>query len=660
MKRRDALKLGLGAAGAGLAARQADAQVITDQWDTHPQSGLVFPDNFEPSIVVAPSPPARPFAVPLNIMPIAEPIDPSTYDPPIEPARHQRFTEFTPRKHYREVLSEFRWKYHTDAPYGDGTGATGRDGDPDVGSWHWGFNGITPGETYHARYGEPVVLRRENFLPPVGTGHVNFALPSPTIHLHNAHTASESDGLPQDFFDPGEFWDHHYCNFPAGSPHGWEADNPEIMNTLWYHDHRLDFTATNVYAGFSGFYLLFDERDSGNENDKNPKAFRLPSGDYDIPMVLHDVQFNQDGQAVWDFFTPSPKAKDAPEDVGNFGGKPHSFGPSPQKYTTTGMIGDKYTVNRTIQPYLDVKRRKYRFRILNGGPSRLYRILLQVIPKNGAPYFDEFTQISNDGNLFERPLKVTSVDIWVANRMDVIVDFSKYKAGDRIRFVNNLESRSDGAGPTGYTVENITDKDGLVEFRPLPGKVKDPSRIPKKMRDLPKIRMSEVKQERLFVFDYDNGLWTVNGKLMDPNRIDAQIEQGSAEIWTFRNAGSAWAHPVHTHFEEFQILEVNGIPVKEGDVLRARKDVVSLGPDDEVKFFGRWRDFLGKHVMHCHNVVHEDHAMMIRWDIVPSATSDGHHGHDHVDDDDDHGRGRKDRADASDSLSDPASNTKKG
>lgn len=621
MKRRDALKLGLGAAGAGVVSAPARAQVVTDQWDEHPQSGLVFPDNFEPSIKIAPSPPARPFAVPLNIMPIAQPIDPATYDPPIEPARHQRFDDFPPQKHYREVMSEFRWKYHTDAPYGDGTGAIGRDGDPNIGSWHWGFNGITPGETYHARYGEPVFLRRENHLGPVGANNVTFALPSPTIHLHNAHTASESDGLPQDFFNPGEFWDHHYGNFPAGFPDGWDADNPEIMNTLWYHDHRLDFTATNVYAGFSGFYLLFDELDSGDENDRNPKAFRLPSGEFDIPLILHDVQFNQDGQAVWDFFTPSPKSKDAPVDVGNFQGTPDSFGPTAQKYTTTGMVGDKYTVNRVIQPYLDVKRRKYRFRILNGGPSRLYRILLQVIPKRGQPYFDEFVALSNDGNLYERPLKLRELNIWVANRVDVVVDFSKYKAGDRIRFVNNLEIREDGAGPTGYTIETITDADGLIEFRPQPGKVKDPSRIPQYMRKLPEIDMSEVKRERTFVFDYDNGLWTVNGKLMDPNRIDAQIEEGSAEVWTFRNAGAAWAHPVHTHFEEFQIFEVNGRPVERGDPLRARKDVVSLGPNDEVKFFGRWRDFLGKHVMHCHNVVHEDHAMMVRWDIVPRGTS---------------------------------------
>jgi FtsP/CotA-like multicopper oxidase with cupredoxin domain len=631
MKRRDALKLGLGAAGATVAASQAGAVEI-EQWPDSaaeglPQTGLVFPDTFEPSIVTQSSPAVEPFTAPLNIMPVAEPVNPNTYDPPIEPERHQRFDDFPPQKHYEEVMTEFRWKYHWQPPYGDGTpGVVGRDGDENVGSWHWGFNGITPGETYHANYGEPVFLRRNNLLPTVGAGNVTFALPSPTVHLHNGHTASESDGIPQDFFNPGEFWDHHYANIPAGSPFEWNFDNPEIMNTLWYHDHRLDFTATNVYAGFSGFYLLFDERDSNNERDRNPRAFRLPSGKYDIPLILHDVMFQPNGQVIWDFFTPDgasphPEARPEPVEVGNSQGTPDTFDSNRLQYTTQGMTGDKITVNRIIQPYLDVDRRKYRFRFLNGGPSRLYRLVLKVVPKpgRGEPYFEDFIVLSNDGNLLEAPLVEPKIDLWIANRFDVIIDFSKYKDGDKVQVWNDLEIRGDGAGPTGFTLEG-ENMMPVLEFRCKGKKKPDPSRVPATMRKLPEIRMSEVRRKRLFVFDYDNGLWTVNGRLMDPNRVDAKIEQGSAEIWTFRNEGNAWAHPVHTHFEEFQILEVNGRPPSA--VERARKDVVSLGPGDEVTFFSRWRDFFGKHVMHCHNVVHEDHAMMMRWDIVEPGQGD--------------------------------------
>lgn len=151
----------------------------------------------------------------------------------------------------------------------------------------------------------------------------------------------------------------------------------------------------------------------------------------------------------------------------------------------------------------------------------------------------------------------------------------------------------------------------------------DPSRVPERLiAGQPTIDFREVRRERLFTFDYDNGLFTIDGRLMDPNRVDAAIEQGTAEIWTIRNEGLSWGHPIHTHFEEFQIFEVNGEPITPQNVRDAKKDVVRLGPGDEIKFFGRWRDFFGRHVMHCHNVVHEDHSMMLRWDIVPPGQGD--------------------------------------
>jgi FtsP/CotA-like multicopper oxidase with cupredoxin domain len=581
VSRRDTVKFGLAFAGGGLASgiARADGYPV-------PQSGLVFPQTLRPSIVERPSPPVTPFVARLNVMPIAQPVPPESLDPPPDPLRHQRYGEFEPQKFYVDRIGEFRWQYHPEPPY-------------DQGCWSWGFNGLTPGPTYHARYGEPIFVRRINELPELGTGNATFPLPSVTIHLHNAHTASESDGIPQDYFDPGEYWDYHYANFPAG------FDPREIMSTLWYHDHRLDFTAPNVYAGLAGFYLLFDDQDSNNERDRHPQAFRLPSGKYDVPLLIHDVQFDKDGQVIWDFFNPEPGGDMLPTAL----------------YTTQGMLGDRFTVNRTIQPRFEVQRRKYRFRILNGGPSRLYHLYLRADSARGhhAKRGEKFYVISTDGNLLEEPIETRSIEIWVAQRHDVIIDFSHFAPGDHVYLVNRLEMREDGAGPTG---RNLDEGNYIMRFDVVGRRRWDPSRIPDRMRELPDINMDEVRRERLFVFDYDNGLWTINGKLMDPNRIDAAIEQGSAEIWTLRNAGDAWAHPIHSHFEEFQILSVNGKPVSKGDVLRSRKDVVSLGPNDEVKFFGRWRDFLGKHVMHCHNVVHEDHAMMIRWDIVPPGEGD--------------------------------------
>lgn len=579
--RRDTLKLGLAAAAGGVGASAARAQTV-------PQSGLLFPDTHRQGIVRNPSPPATPFVAPLYRIPRAQPVPESSLPGlPVDPDAHQRYNEFKPQKFYLQELTEFKWQYHPEGVYA-------------AGSWSYGFNGKTPGDTIVGRYGEPILVRRVNNLPPVGEGAINWALPSSTIHHHNGHQASESDGIPTDYTYPGEYWDHHYPHFPAG------FDARETMGTLWYHDHRLDFTATNVYAGLSGFYLLFDELDSDNENDPNPKAFRLPSGDYDIPLILHDVRFDQNGQPAYDFIDAHEQQ---PREGGHHGFLPHAL------TTNHGMLGDRFTVNRIIQPHLKVERRKYRFRILNGGPSRLYKLFLTTDTSDAEP----FVVISNDGNLLPRPIETDNIDLWVANRHDIVVDFSKYNAGDKIYLTNRLEMREDGAGPQGRMLDQ---GDLIMRFDVEGPRVKDPSRIPSYMRTLPPINMSEVRRRRTFVFDYENGLWTVNGRLMDPDRIDAKIEQGSAEIWTFQNNGQQWAHPIHTHFEEFQILSVNGKPVPEGSILRSRKDVVELQPMSEVTLFGRWRDFLGKHVMHCHNVVHEDHAMMIRWDIVPPGQGD--------------------------------------
>ncbi|MDE2583178.1 MAG: multicopper oxidase domain-containing protein [Rhodospirillales bacterium] len=576
VKRRDAMRIGLGAAASGALARTASAQAVI------PQTGLVFPDGYTPGFLANPSPPATPFVMPLNVMPVARPVPESAINPPPDPSAHQRYNEFPPKKFYIQNISEFKWLYHKEGPYGNG-------------SWAYGFNGITPGETFHAWYGEPIFVRRPNHLPPVGTGNIGWALPSYAIHLHNAHTASESDGYPGDFADPGEFWDHHYPNIESG------FDPRNRLSTLWYHDHRLDFTAPNVYAGLSAFYLLFDEKDSNNERDKRRGAFRLPSGKYDVPLLLHDIWFDQNGQPGWDFVNPRPIAS---SEVSRGGYLP---GPT---YTNNGMLGDRFTVNRIIQPYFQVERRKYRFRLLNGGPSRFYHITLSTTKSDAEPFY----VLSNDGNLLPEPILVESLEIWDANRYDMIVDLSKYNAGDQIFLTNWLEMRPDGAGETGRMLKTPNQ---IMRFDVVGPKVEDPSRIPDFMRALPPIDMSQVKRHRLWNFDYVNGLWTINGRLMDPNRIDAAIEQGSAEIWTLRNNGDAWSHPIHSHFEEFQILEINGQKVKPGSINWSRKDVVQLGPMTSVTFYGHWRDFLGKYVMHCHNVVHEDHAMMLRWDIVP-------------------------------------------
>ncbi len=568
LRRRDLLAMGLVAGGAGVG-------------DPRAMLRFLCPPDGEPPDLATPSPPARPFVTPLYVPPVLEAVE--ALEPPPDPRAHQRYLEFAPKKLYETFEQEFVWQYHVDEPYASG-------------SLSWGFNGATPGPVIHARYGEPILVRRHNQLPPVGVSQVSFALPSTTQHLHNGHTASESDGEPQDWIDTGEFWDHHYANFPSGN------DPLQKLTTLWYHDHRMDFTATNVYAGLDGFYLLFDEEDSGDENDPNPLAWRLPSGKYDVPLILHDVMFQANGQVRWNPFN------------------------------TDGILGDRFTVNRKIQPFFQVEQRKYRFRIVNGGPSRFYQLFLST----GEP----FVVVTGDGNFLPEPIRATSLYLSVAQRVDVILDFSKHAVGDTITLVNRLE-QTNGKGPSG---RKLDPGDGIMQFQVVACPAGDPSRIPDRFRPVPRIDLSKVRRHRTWDFDYDGGLWTVNGKVFDPNRVDAGVEIETAEIWTFRNAGNSWSHPVHCHFTEFLILEINGRAyapsflqtsggrrdqfeslLDASDPVRPRietfmggprRDVATLLPGDEIKVYFEFHDFLGKYVMHCHNVVHEDHAMMVRWDIV--------------------------------------------
>src|SRR5437899_7868048 len=390
----------------------------------------------------ASSPPTSPFFFPLPIPPIAEPRPSLTPSPRAEPnpaagearqATHQRWDEFLPREFYEIHEREAPHSFHPELPV----------------NTIWGYDGIFPGPTYQGRYGQPVLVRMHNDLP---ADHVGFGIPQTSTHLHNGHTPSESDGFPADFFDSGFFYDQHYPNVCAG----FEASPPagdvrETMNTLWYHDHRFDFTAQNVYKGLAGFYLLFDEVDSGDETDPNPLALRLPSGEFDVPLMFADKVFDSDGQVFFDFFN------------------------------LDGILDVKFIENGAIQPFFKVARRKYRFRLLNTGPSRFYEFFLS----NGQP----FVQISNDGSLLPQPLPRTSVRLGVAERADVDVDFSHLRIGDRIFLENRLEQTS-GRGPTGKILPQSSATQLLrfdVDRNPSEP---DPSRVPPTLRPLPTIDMA--------------------------------------------------------------------------------------------------------------------------------------------------------------------------
>jgi len=338
---------------------------------------------------------------------------------------------------------------------------------------------------------------------------------------------------------------------------------------------------------------------------------RLPSGtakgwgnlEYDVNLMVADKAWDRNGQLAFDIFQ------------------------------TDGFLGDVMTVNLAYKPFFEVERRKYRFRILNGAVARFFKISLS----DGSPMI----YIANDGNLLPSPVVATQLDQQgIGERYDIVIDFSRYTVGQKVWMVNLLE-HEDGTGPAG-TVSlgaalsgNSSDPcvGKFLEFRI----VRDPatpdvSQVPAVLIPNPDLSTIPVARQRNFVFGDDGnqttndpvtsfrGPWAIGtngGDKLDADfgRISAAPRFGTREIWTLKNDGGDWDHPIHIHFEEGVILARNGKASNVPPWERGRKDIFRLHPDGSVTVSIQFRDFAGMFMEHCHNTTHEDNAMLLRWEI---------------------------------------------
>jgi FtsP/CotA-like multicopper oxidase with cupredoxin domain len=623
--RRDLMKMGLLTAGGMLVAKSGlSAQVQTNK---PPSSGSnTSPgtnQNCVPGNQMA-SPPTRAFVQPLPIMPVAQTVAESTLSPTpticpntasgtdgteIRAACHQAPQNFPNQfpapanlsRIYKFHQRQFQVSQSPDLPL----------------QTIWGFDDGTgtrsPGPTYKANYGIPQLTRNINSLPNITQkNNTGFGMASVTTHLHNAHNPSESDGNPCDFYTAGHFCDQYYPNVLAGfsSTNQPNGDINEALSTLWYHDHRVDFTSQNTYKGLFGFYCLFNQFDTGDEGT----GFHLPSfPQFDIPLAFADRVYDPtSGQLVFDLFN------------------------------LDGILGDKFLVNGVIQPFFQVSPRRYRFRLLNPGPSRFYEFFLTGGIGTGNPTTNPFWLIGTDGNLLPNPIQVTSVRIGPAERVDIIIDFASL-AGQTVYLENRLLQLS-GQGPAAVDSQlfpqnsNNTEcvlvlndptkgaikpagaGDLILQFPVTGSRVADNSVNPAtnptfyalpSTTDTPRV-------VRTFKFDRLNGQWSVNGQFMDCNTFRFTVQQNSVEHWLLTNLTGDWTHPIHIHLEEHQIMNRNRVaPTVPADL--GRKDVTQLHPNERVELFFRFRDWLGKYPIHCHNVVHEDHAMMALWHVQPTG-----------------------------------------
>jgi len=275
-------------------------------------------------------------------------------------------------------------------------------------------------------------------------------------------------------------------------------------------------------------------------------------------------------------------------------------------------------VNGTIQPYMDVQPRRYRFRLYNGGPSRFYWWWMRQ--GLGTSTYLPMTVICNDGNLLPRAVDVQSFKQGVAERFDIIIDFSKFKPGTELYLTNRAE-QTNGRGPTGKLLTTGDDALKFIVEAARPGLTDNSTKIVNGMalRPLPDpVILGAGVKTKEWVWGRGNGGWNSNGVTFDRFNKPYEVAEGTAENWVHKNGGGSWSHPLHVHYEEGRILNYNGAaqPDPTAPLQGGRKDVYRIDPSATISTAMRFRDYKGIYPMHCHNVVHEDHGMMAMWKIV--------------------------------------------
>jgi spore coat protein A len=478
----------------------------------------------------------------------------------------------------------------------------------------WGYNGTTPGPTIEVERDQRVRIHWKNELPtthlfPVAKGAeptlggmgsypgipdaVNCAKnPLPDVraitHLHGA-VVSESD--PMDRLHNSDGWPDAW-NVP-GQEQIAEYPNPQAAMTLWYHDHAMMTTGRNVAAGLLGMYEIHDDYE---------RSLNLPTGDYDIPLMLISKGVGDDGKL---FYT---------DDI------------------TAEFWGNAPSVNGKLWPYLTVEPRKYRFRVLNASNARAYTLKL-VDAADGETTGPAFYQIGSDGGFLEdtavigdatHPESPTTLSLMPAERADIIVDFSAY-AGRTFTLSNGSRTADDE--------ETLPE---IMQFRVgMHLKNADTSSLPFHLRTVPRLDPSTAIATRRIVFDRKKlGDGTVmlemNGKRWsDP--VEEKPVLGTTEIWELADT-LIDPHPFHMHQVQFQILDRRLFDVaeflKSGQVVyladarlpaeneRGWKDTVKMNPQMITRIIVKFGPNPGHFVYHCHILEHEDMDMMRPFDIV--------------------------------------------
>ena len=455
-----------------------------------------------------------------------------------------------------------------------------------------GYEGTFPGPTIETRRDQPVAVE-----------HVNDLTVPIVVHLHGGQVPAASDGFPTDVILPrtdtstsgstttstaGSTTTSTAKSTSSSASHGSHSqsmpdDRADVVTgsriyryptrqpaaTLWYHDHRMDFTGPAVYRGLAGFHLIRDDAED---------ALDLPRGERELPLMVADRAFDDDGQLDYPAVDPSMTGEPGVEDD-----------------YMEGVIGDVILVNGTPWPLAEVEAARYRLRWLNASNARRYQLVLDPPPSGGSG----FLQIGSDGGLLDAPIGLDSLTMAPAERFDVIVDFARYPVGTKVTVRNQL-----GRDGTADVMQ-------FVVARAAP----DDSRAKLVLPKIERLQRSAVTNTR--VFKFRRGVvgrrpgWRINDLPFDPMRPVATVRAGVTELWRI---GTDVHHPVHIHLSPFQVASRNGREPGASD--GGWKDTIDLRPAEYADLLVRFPDLPGRYVMHCHNLEHEDMAMMATFEVT--------------------------------------------
>jgi bilirubin oxidase len=515
-----------------------------------------------------------------------------------------------------------------------------------------------------------------------GTSHQTYRGPIPLVtHLHGGHTPDHSDGYPEAWFLPvannippgyarvGSWYELFKTKYQAETGLAWTPGtatstyhNDQRATALWYHDHALGLTRVNIYAGPVGFYLI-----RGGSSDLPAGVLPGPApavGDpsrtpyYEIPLVIQDRSFNADGS----LFYPDNRAffeglKTSQLKI-PFTGSPACDGLSDvPPIWNPEFFANTIIVNGQTWPYLDVERRRYRFRILNACNSRF---LILKLSRPGVPFW----QIGSEGGFLPAPIRREELLVALGERADVIVDFTTVPVGTNITMVNIGPDEPFGGGVPGVDFDpSDPDSTGqVIQFRVREAQSIDTS-VPPESLVLPalaplsaasvtrRLSLNEVESQTVLVGDHPGHghkkHQPPNMKLDcgDPNAVpfaptqallgtldgagqpvpmhwmDAVTENpdvDATEVWEIYNFTED-AHPIHIHLVQFQILEredANGVVRPPEAWESGRKDTMISFPGEIIRVKAHF-DRAGQYTWHCHIIEHEDNEMMRPYSVGP-------------------------------------------